>query len=54
LIDGFGLIAFASLCPIISVMAYAQLSEMKNKRAYKKQLKVDEYYSKLKKRDLDK
>ncbi len=26
-LDGFGLIAFASLCPIISVMAYAQLSE---------------------------
>ena len=24
--DGFGLIAFASLCPIISVMAYAQIS----------------------------
>jgi len=28
LIDGFGLIAFASLLPIISVMAYAQLSEI--------------------------
>lgn len=27
LIDGFGLIAFASLFPIISVMAYAQLTE---------------------------
>jgi hypothetical protein len=27
LIDGFGLIAFASLFPIISVMAYAQLAE---------------------------
>ncbi len=27
LIDGFGLIAFASLFPIITVMAYAQLSE---------------------------
>ncbi len=27
LIDGFGLIAFASLFPIISVMAYAQISE---------------------------
>lgn len=27
LIDGFGLIAFASVFPIISVMAYAQLSE---------------------------
>lgn len=28
LIDGFGLIAFASLFPIISVMAYAQLAEL--------------------------
>ena len=37
LIDGFGLIAFASLCPIISVMAYAQLSEFKESRASKKQ-----------------
>jgi hypothetical protein len=27
LLDGFGLIAFASLFPIMSVMAYAQLSE---------------------------
>jgi len=43
LIDGFGLIAFASLCPIISVMAYAQLSEFKDARAMKKQLK-EEYY----------
>lgn len=33
LIDGFGLIAFASLFPIISVMAYAQLSEFRSKRA---------------------
>lgn len=33
LIDGFGLIAFASLFPIISVMAYAQLSELAAKRA---------------------
>lgn len=30
LLDGFGLIAFASLFPIMSVMAYAQLSEAKN------------------------
>jgi hypothetical protein len=28
LLDGFGLIAFASLFPIMSVMAYAQLSEV--------------------------
>ena len=31
LIDGFGLIAFASLFPILSVMAYAQLSELRTK-----------------------
>lgn len=29
LIDGFGLIAFASLCPIIAVMAYAQITQYK-------------------------
>ena len=33
LLDGFGLIAFASLFPIISVMAYAQLSEWRAKRS---------------------
>ncbi len=32
MLDGFGLIAFASLCPIISVMAYAQLSEWRATR----------------------
>lgn len=32
LIDGFGLIAFASLFPIISVMAYAQIIEYINKK----------------------
>ena len=32
LIDGFGLIAFASLFPIISVMAYAQIVEYISKR----------------------
>lgn len=31
LLDGFGLIAFASLFPIMSVMAYAQLSEWRGK-----------------------
>ncbi|NRA83628.1 MAG: DUF1538 domain-containing protein [Gammaproteobacteria bacterium] len=39
LIDGFGLIAFASLFPIISVMAYAQISEALAKRS-KKQMKL--------------
>ena len=33
LIDGFGLIAFASLFPIISVMAYAQLSQWRASRS---------------------
>jgi hypothetical protein len=33
LLDGFGLIAFASLFPMMSVMAYAQLSEWKSRRA---------------------
>lgn len=32
LLDGFGLIAFASLFPIMSVLAYAQLSEWSAKR----------------------
>lgn len=32
LIDGFGLIAFASLFPIISVMAYAEIMNFMNKR----------------------
>ncbi len=33
LIDGFGLIAFASVFPIISVLAYAQISERLEKRS---------------------
>ena len=33
LIDGFGLIAFASLFPMISVMAYAQIVEWLNKKS---------------------
>ncbi len=36
MLDGFGLIAFASLCPIMSVLAYAQLSEWKAGRNEKK------------------
>lgn len=35
-IDGFGLIAFASLFPIISVMAYAQFTEWRTLRLLKK------------------
>ncbi len=38
LLDGFGLIAFASLFPIMSVMAYAQLSEWIVKRDKRKSL----------------
>ncbi len=34
-LDGFGLIAFASLFPIIAVMGYAQLMELKVKRSTK-------------------
>jgi hypothetical protein len=46
LIDGFGLIAFASLFPIIAVMAYAQLTEAKahlaeRKEAERKKIKQD-------------
>ena len=36
LLDGFGLIAFASLFPIISVMGYAQLGEWRVRRAMNK------------------
>jgi len=36
LLDGFGLIAFASLFPIMSVMAYAQLSEWWSGRSSRK------------------
>jgi len=37
LLDGFGLIAFASLFPIISVLGYAQLSQWRGKRKNKTQ-----------------
>jgi uncharacterized protein DUF1538 len=37
LLDGFGLIAFASLFPIIAVLSYAQISEWRNNSASKKQ-----------------
>lgn len=56
LIDGFGLIAFASLFPIIAVMAYAQLTEAKANFARKKledreKIKVDKRNLKNKKHD---
>jgi hypothetical protein len=31
-LDGFGLIAFASLFPIIAVLSYAQIAQWRNKR----------------------
>ena len=34
-LDGFGLIAFASLFPIVSVMAYAQLSDWRARRSHR-------------------
>ena len=37
LIDGFGLIAFASLFPIMSVMGYAQIGEWRSRRALQKE-----------------
>jgi hypothetical protein len=33
LLDGFGLIAFASLFPMMSVMAYAQISQWRSRRS---------------------
>jgi hypothetical protein len=40
LIDGFGLIAFASLFPIIAVMAYAQLTQAISRQVERKILKI--------------
>ena len=40
LLDGFGLIAFASLFPILSVMAYAQLSELRGALARRRKNKA--------------
>ena len=42
LIDGFGLIAFASLFPMITVMAYAQISEWRTRRGRKSNSKPEE------------
>jgi hypothetical protein len=36
LLDGFGLVAFASLFPIISVLAYAQLSALRERFAHRR------------------
>ena len=37
MLDGFGLIAFASLFPIMSVMGYAQLSQWRARRAMRRE-----------------
>ena len=42
LLDGFGLIAFTCLFPIVTVMAYAQLSEWRARRAKKQDVKIEE------------
>jgi hypothetical protein len=42
LLDGFGLIAFASLFPMITVMAYAQISEWRTRRARAEQRYSDD------------
>jgi len=42
MIDGFGLIAFASLFPMITVMAYAQISEWRTRRVHKSNSKPEE------------
>jgi hypothetical protein len=42
MIDGFGLIAFASLFPMITVMAYAQISEWRTHRVHKSNSKPEE------------
>ena len=42
MIDGFGLIAFASLFPMITVMAYAQISEWRTRRGRKSNSKPEE------------
>jgi hypothetical protein len=42
LLDGFGLIAFASLFPIMSVMAYAQLSELYARFNHRRSAKHEE------------
>jgi hypothetical protein len=42
LLDGFGLVAFASLFPIIAVLSYAQLTEYKAKRDAKRRKYIEE------------
>ncbi len=44
MLDGFGLIAFASLFPIMTVMAYAQLSEWRARRQLAAQAEEERRY----------
>lgn len=41
LLDGFGLIAFASLCPIMTVMAYAQISDWRTQRGRRREIRAE-------------
>ncbi len=50
LIDGFGLIALTCLFPIITVMAYAQLSEFRTRRDARRRALKDDHYQ-LRKKD---
>ena len=46
ILDGFGLIAFASLFPMMTVMAYAQLSEWRARRAAEEATEAEQGSSK--------
>ena len=41
LLDGFGLIAFASLCPIMTVMGYAQINEWRTQRGKRSEMRAE-------------
>jgi hypothetical protein len=41
LVDGFGLIAFASLFPMMTVMGYAQLGEIRARRRRRRRVGED-------------
>ena len=47
LLDGFGLVAFASVFPIMAVLAYAQLSALAERRAAKRREKQERENSNL-------
>ncbi|MFT5139110.1 MAG: hypothetical protein ACI9CB_000742 [Rhodothermales bacterium] len=41
LLDGFGLIAFACLCPIMTVMGYAQINEWRTQRGKRLKMRAE-------------